>query len=154
MMTRVSVLLRTNIALALLCLISIGVWYTAIHRRGEEIAPAAAPHMTENVLGAQSLHVPIVPDTATFIRFVYTGDESLGVPIRCNDEYAVVMIFPVDVDWQGQPRAAAYNAAAPCAMGTESTTTIDIASVHLVQGTEYRIVRASQGKTGSWHDPY
>ena len=167
--SRIGKLLRTNTALILLCIISIGVLYLVFHRAGSESAAidskAPTPHVVQSPVSdapsAPQAAIPSdpqfadMPATTTFMSFIYQSpDEAITATGTCADAYGVVLLFPSSIDYRSNPAGWSYNIATACSMGQEFSQKIGLSAYHLVLGGRYYMVRASQGNKGTWHDPY
>ena len=68
------------------------------------------------------------------------------------------MIFPAHVDYRADPSSAVYNDAAPCEAGHAFVERISLDSRPIVvqagRGARYYVVRANEGRKGSWYGPY
>lgn len=87
-------------------------------------------------------------------RFDPAGSHSLDVSGFCKDFYYTLLLYAGKVDFRSNPAGFAVNIASPCNGKADFTTTIDISRYNLIAGADYYLVRAHQGKTGTWHDPY
>jgi hypothetical protein len=95
-----------------------------------------------------------LPEPLGYTRFVYDPQTPVLVNGTCNDAYYTVLVFPADIDYRRSPLDARYNVATACAKGDEFTTPLDLVGRGLEEGREYYIVRAHQGATGEWYNPY
>ncbi|MEK7641697.1 MAG: hypothetical protein AAB365_01760 [Patescibacteria group bacterium] len=164
---KIEALIRTNTALFFLCIISIGVLVLIWRGQGagdrlesNQDSTAQVPVVAALNAGDQKNEQVIapafkgMPDPESYTSFVYEGEESLSVSIKCTDDFSVVMIFPMEVDYRSDVLSARYNSAEPCVKGVARTGKISIRGFGLEEGHEYYVVKASQGKKGMWHDPY
>ncbi len=92
------------------------------------------------------------PDAFRTFQF-HAGMTTVFATTTCADRYAVVMLFPTGKDYRDDPQSALYNAAAPCAKGTEERIDIPLAGKPFGDGNRYYLVRAQQGD-GTWYNPY
>ncbi len=158
---RVSALLRTNIALALLCVISVAVVYQAFKKEaetpeGSTLAPVVAASAIATKDG--SAHPAVValkdmPAPDTYRQFTYAEGMALPVSGTCADLYRVTLIFPLSVDYRSDPLSAKYNTAEACEKGSRYADTLDLAALHLTAGGRYYVIQADEGAIGLWHDP-
>jgi hypothetical protein len=164
-------LLRTNVALALLCVISILMVLHLVRNRADvSHTEVPQPHVeqamaTSTGVGVSPLHNPSIdalkdspfkdmPEPSHFHEFIYTLQDSIVSTSTCADGYRVVMVFPRAVDYRADPSSAMVNIATPCIQGKEYADTIDLTSLHIASGTPLYVIRASEGEHGNWHDPY
>ncbi len=176
MTSRISSLLRTNTALILLCIISVGVLALLARgpQRSGEINTVPAKTMVidsgnfgqnKSEDGASGVApapggIPAsspfknMPAPATFHEFIFHATSTLAVQLTCSDVYSVVMVFPKDVDYRSDILSAKYNAALPCTKGVVSTSIIDLSLHSMKEGESYYFIRAQEGTSGLWHDPY
>lgn len=166
-------LLRTNTALLLLCIISIGVLFLLIRHddagdKGSDIDlsakkitidPTQATEddlASEDPLAALPASSPLkhAPAPGTFQEFVFYGQSELGISFTCSDTYHVALIYPSTIDYRLNPLSALYNRAFPCTMNGSTTESISLVDRPFQASTTYYIVRAHQGKQGTWHGPY
>lgn len=167
-------LLRTNTALVFLCVISIGVLMLLFrHAKTEEPAPVIAPVIApvtvpaEQASGAMNTvnneeQVPPlassvfrngpVPDTLP--TFIFKGQPTVKTTFTCTDVYDVALIYPMSIDYRLYPLSSLYNRATACKNGVTTSKTISLENVRTEIGSRYYIVRAHQGKKGSWYNPY
>lgn len=95
-----------------------------------------------------------LPLPSSFHMFQFhAGMQDVETTIHCEDRLAVVMLFPSGSDYRADPQSALYNVASPCTKGAETTTALPLASLPLVDGNRYYIVRAQQGDS-TWYNPY
>jgi hypothetical protein len=164
-MKKISDLVRTNIALAALCIISIGVLVIVFRGSGDTshvavVQPSTGSSYQQSYQSSgQNYPTTLTPEkdlpaSSTFPSFIYEAGKPISVSGSCADMYKVLIIFPSDVDYRQSPLFAKYNGATPCTMGEKYSYTMDLTPLNLESGTSYYYVKASEGKTGSWHDPY
>jgi hypothetical protein len=167
--SKIEKLLRTNTALVLLCVISIGVLIIVFRgngsrsgsiqsdlsdvktisgtvHEGEVVETNSAPAIAEAFRG--------MPEPSSYTSFIYEGDQNISITTKCADEFSVVMIFPIEIDYRSDVASARYNSAEQCVIGKQKTEKVSIGGFGFEDGHEYYIVKASQGKKGMWHDPY
>ena len=170
MSSRIGQLLRTNTALILLCVISIGVLFLVFHKNaGNEEAAVATKAPVPQVVQSPVSPTPSAPQaampsdptfsnmpaTTTFISFLYQSpDETITAKGTCADAYGVILLFPASIDYRQNPGSASYNVATPCTIGQGFSQKIVLGDYHLTFGGRYYMVRASEGNKGTWHDPY
>lgn len=96
-----------------------------------------------------------LPPPKAFAHFFYdpAGRGSVEVAITCRAFYFAILVFPADVDYRLNPRAARINRALPCSGRQEFTETVDLGAYQLAKG-EYYLVRAHQDAAGTWYQPY
>ncbi len=162
---KIGALIRTNIALAALCIISIGVLLilfkgngAASSRPGIQSGAAASDHSnaspTQENPSIVSVPLSDMPPPSAFPSFVYETGQTLSISGKCADTYQVLMIFPSGIDYRSDPSSAKYNSAAPCTIGHPYSADVSLESSRLASGTSYYYIKASEGDKGSWHDPY
>jgi hypothetical protein len=95
-----------------------------------------------------------LPEPIGYTRFVYDEAAPVVVTGTCDDAYYTVLVFPSDIDYRRSPLDARYNVATACTKGDDYTVPLDLAGRGLEVGKEYYIVRAHQGATGEWYNPY
>ncbi|MEN9913166.1 MAG: hypothetical protein RLY66_574 [Candidatus Parcubacteria bacterium] len=166
--SKIEKLLRTNTALVFLCVISIGVLVIVFRgngsrgdstksdvevktisgtvHEGEVVETNSAPAIAEAFRG--------MPEPSSYTSFVYEGDQNISITTKCNDDFSVIMIFPIEIDYRSDVASARYNSAEQCIAGKQKTEKVSISGFGFEDGHEYYIVKASQGKKGMWHDPY
>lgn len=93
------------------------------------------------------------PEPSVFHQFAYTRGAELTVKGECKDAYHVVMIFKEGVDYRAAPMDARFNTAYPCT-GESFAERIPIDTLFLEDGARYYVIKAHQGATGTWYDPY
>lgn len=170
MTSRIAQLLRTNIALALLCVIAIGVLiilFRQPERSGEapvpkaQTVPSVVQTGTPGVAESQSVGGPVeqasfenMPSPKTFRPFTYSGQDLLNATGTCADAYEVLMIFPDDTDYRTNPGSAKYNTAEACAKGASFSKDVALKPLNLIASSSYYLIRASEGTSGTWYNPY
>lgn len=95
-----------------------------------------------------------MPATSTFTHVVYNGQSTIPVSLTCADAYSVVLMFSDAVDYRIDPVSALYNRAIPCQSVATTTERIDLSLIRMTKGDGYYIIRAHEGASGMWHDPY
>jgi len=170
---RISVLIRTNVALAALCIIAVGA-LVSVFRGHEAPATSGATGATANIDGpvisgqqpetTQSgdalARSPFksMPAPSKFQFFSYSPGTPISVSGSCADAYRVIMIFPMSVDYRADTLSAVYNDAASCEAGHAFIEKISLDSRPVVAqagpGARYYVVRANEGRKGSWYGPY
>lgn len=93
------------------------------------------------------------PEPSVFHQFTYRRGDTLTVEGTCKDAYHVVMIFSEKVDYRATPLDARFNTAYPCT-GKAYAEHIPIDTLFLHEGEGYYVIKAHQGETGVWYDPY
>lgn len=175
MTDKIGRLIRTNVALAALCIIAIGALVSMfrsheVARQSDASAGAsgASPVISGQPLGGAPAaakedplaHSPFrsMPAPSTFSSFAYKPGGKVAVSGTCADAYRVIMIFSADVDYRADPLSAVYNDAASCSAGHPFVEYLDLSGYAAIDqagaGARYYIVRASEGKRGSWYAPY
>lgn len=97
---------------------------------------------------------PDLPSPGKFKSFSYaSGTKNIQVKGFCLDEFYTILIFKAADDYRANPSASRYNTAFPCLGNKEFNQTISLESLNLEKG-DYYIIRAHQGKRGSWYNPY
>ena len=165
-------LLRTNTALAFLCIISIGILILLLRHSDPTKQTSTPTHDPVVVSTGESTHPsPVVTDeelvpslAASPFRegpvpgklptFVFAGQTTVKTTFTCTDVYDVALIYPTSIDYRLYPLSSLYNRATACTKGTTASRTISIENMRTEVGMTYYIVRAHQGKKGSWYDPY
>lgn len=171
-------LLRTNLALTFLCIISIGIlvliWkspkvdFTEMGTVEGNLSVGITDAVSRNDSvfdydrendgsSTQALALsPLrnMPAPTKFKSFTYETDDAITVSLDCNDAYYVVIIYPLEVDYRIDLLSAKYNSAVPCIKGKSYQEKIELTGKGFVVGEKYYIIRASQAKKGGWHDPY
>ncbi len=156
----ISKLLRTNLALALLCIIAIASvaayarQSSESEKKANESKPMSVQSYDEAAAAHQESDLAAMPAPSSFVPFEFNGQKTIDVKGTCADAYEVVLIFSMAIDYRSHPSEAIYNTAKPCELGKEFSESIDLSTVFLEPGKTYYLVRASEGKTGTWHDPY
>jgi hypothetical protein len=161
-------LLRTNTALIFLCVISIGV-LVILFRRDDAAKPVAAPVIVGTEQGSNpSVNAngdEIVPSLAAspyrnapapekLPSFTFKDQSTVETSFTCTDTYDVALIYPISIDYRLYPLSSLYNRATACVKGATEKRVISLEKVRVEIGMEYYIVRAHQGKKGSWYGPY
>jgi hypothetical protein len=170
MESRISKLIRTNTALALLCIISVGVLLLLLRQRDslsrtaqtqqaaveKSVAPIPVEQSSPSPLDRLPASSPLkhAPAPGTFESFVFYGQATTSATLVCQDNYGVVLIYPSTLDYRLNPLSFLYNRAMLCARDATSTQLISFEHVRLEASSTYYIVRAHQGKQGSWYNPY
>ena len=168
MRSRINDLVRSNVALMLLCVISIGVLVLILRERGAvdarqaEVAKNIPSHVISSASEEPSTPLPTVsdPDWArlptpdAFESFMYSGQEDLNETLRCDDAYATVLIYPFSIDYRANHAGYVYNQAFPCAKGGDFEQAISLKDLRLTASTTYYLIHASQGSSGTWYNPY
>lgn len=162
--SRIEKLIRTNTALVLLCIISVGVlvlvWRDSAPASSGDVSPRISIEQSSQRQQAPDPEPEIaaafrgMPEPASFNSFVYEGEETLSVSTKCSDEFSVIMIFPANIDYRVDVASARYNSAQQCVRGQVATERITASGFGFEVGQSYYIVKASQGRKGMWHDPY
>lgn len=93
------------------------------------------------------------PKPEVFHQFIYSRGAELVVEGACKDAYYTVMIFEQGVDYRATPLDARFNTAYPCIKNSFSER-IPINTLFLKEGQGYYVLKAHQGETGTWYDPY
>lgn len=168
MHSRITQLIRSNIALAFLCIIAGGVLIMTI--RGQEgvkmdkpvqEAPRIVPvdvrggstsDRGERALLSASLRDAPLPSSLLHITF--SGQATTSVSLLCEDAYSVLLMYPVDVEYRINPLGSVYNRAFPCLRQATTTQVVDLHGLPLRMDMVYYFVRAHQGAEGSWYGPY
>lgn len=164
MYSNIERLLRTNTALAALCIISIGVLFILI--RGSDSVPSSSTKPETMVIGGQHSFTSPTPEQALsasplrhmpspskFTSFVYKGEKQFEINVVCKDAYYVILMFSNEVDYRTDTLSALYNTAERCTMKKSYRIAIPLTQ-HLTIGASYYIIRADEGAYGTWYDPY
>lgn len=165
MKTRIDGLVRSNIALAALCVISLGILTAAVHRssadNGQATTSTGMAIQTGQVrtraissMPSNGVDLKDMPPPSSFQSFIYQPGADLPIDGRCADTYQVVMIFPELSDYRSDPLSAKYNTAEPCVQGQPYSETIDLDALKLEVGNSYYVVKADEGTTGPWTNPH
>lgn len=178
--SKIEKLIRTNMALVFLCIISIGVLVLVVKNSGDDkssvktivagsvsnvgggsddLADITSPNESDDLAksSTQSLALsPLrnMPDSSKFESFTYLVGDSIKVSSKCNDVYYVVIIYPEEIDYRIDLLSSKYNSATTCIKGKSYTDSVDLSGKGLVEGAKYYVVHASQAKKGSWYGPY
>lgn len=115
----------------------------AVMANGEEQVPTLAASPFRNG--------PAPHDLPTF---VFKGQTTVKTTFTCIDTYDTALIYPISIDYRLYPLSSLYNRATACKKGTTSSQTISLEHVRTEMGSTYYIVRAHQGKKGTWYAPY
>ncbi len=94
-------------------------------------------------------------DPGKFRHFTYNpkGDKIITVEGECKDSFYTILFFPEKIDYRDNPAGSQYNTAFPCPSKGKFSQEINLRNANLRAG-KYYIIRAGQGETGSWHNPY
>ncbi len=118
-----------------------------------QVVESTAPGSVTSEPGVRAPHLREYPEPDSFAHFSFSGDESRTVTGECKDAYFTVLIYPVDVDYRENPRAAFHNKAEPCVRG-EFSVSVPTPSPPYVIGSEYYVIRAHQALDREWYDAY
>ena len=175
MTERIGKLIRTNIALAALCIIAIGALVSMFRGHGAQAPAGSAPGALDAggpVISGQQPESSVssvgdalsrspfkgMPAPAKYQSFSYKPGAPISISGSCADAYRVIMIVPSSVDYRIDPSSAVYNDAAPCEAGHAFIERISLDSRTIVAqagaGARYYVVRANEGHKGSWYGPY
>lgn len=142
-------LLRTNIVLFLLCVISIAMLISLV--RQDEIGI----NRDQQKRSSHEFNIySNMPKPSSFDTFTYHTNNKVSITSICRDVYYVIVIYPLTVDYREDLLSAKYNSAIKCNKGEKYDEYISLDNMGLVDGNEYYIIHATQADTGSWYDPY
>ncbi len=94
-----------------------------------------------------------MPPPSSYKMFVYDGTP-ITVTGECLDAYQTILIYNEKSDYREDTLSAKYNLATACVAQEDFSVIIDLTNAQLVMGETYYIIRAHQGSTGSWYNPY
>jgi hypothetical protein len=95
-----------------------------------------------------------MPEPSTFESFTYNSEHQLSFTVECKDRYHTVLVYPAATDYRRDILSAVYNTATPCTKGESFTEVIRVQNNQLIAGKKYYIIKAHQGTSGNWYDPY
>ena len=158
---RASALIRSNIALAALCVISISLLIYILDKpSGGASSSRSSVQTTFPVvmtgpipMGGLQTELKDLPPPSTFRSFVYELGDILTISGVCQDSYRVTMVFASGTDYRSDPSAAIYNQAVPCDKGQSYANSISLDSLRLSIGAAYYSIQASEGPRGTWYNP-
>lgn len=95
-----------------------------------------------------------MPDPKTYDDFTFTPGETVSISGECNDTYRAVLIYASTVDYRQDPLSALYNIASECRGEKTFSETVTLSSPPFIEGESYYVIKAQQGSSGSWYNPY
>jgi len=118
------------------------------------LSPSGFGNGNINVVAEQPMVLSDYPTPDKFQHFTYSAKNNIiEVNGECRDAYYTILVFPEGVDYRKNPTQARFNTAFPCPKEKIFKRVIDL-SLSNLQNENYYIIRAQQGETGSWYEPY